>query len=174
VEADLAVKGKSEMPAIHPAFQCIVTSPSGKLFEGMATSVVFPAHDGQVCVWYGHIPMLCKLGLGIVKITGVPPDIDTPPSVTALLIDGGFMLLAANVLTITAFEAISPRDTKVEKIRRIIEKAEKLASGEVTVEQRRHHLKKISLLRQLVQREYQQETVEATDKESYTKSQSDI
>lgn len=111
--------------------------------------------------------MLCKLGLGIIKITGVPPDIDTPPNVTTLLIDGGFMLLAANVLTITAFEAISPRDTKVEKIRRIIEKAEKSASGEVTVEQRRHYLKKISLLRQLVQREYQQETVEATDKESY-------
>jgi F0F1-type ATP synthase epsilon subunit len=166
VEAVLAVEEKSEMPATHPAFQCVVTSPSGKLLGGLATSVVFPAHDGQVCVWYNHIPMLCKLGLGIMKITGVAPDVDTSANITFLFVDGGFALLAANVLTITAFEAVSPRDTKLEKIQRIIEKAEKSAAGAVTPLQRRHYLNKISLLRQLVQREYRQETVEATAEES--------
>jgi F0F1-type ATP synthase epsilon subunit len=155
------------MPVTHPAFRYVVTSPSGKLLEGMATSVVFPAHDGQVCVWYNHIPMLCELGLGMMKITGIAPDVDTPADVTFLFIDGGFMLLAANVLTITAFEAVYPQVTKLEKIQRIIERAEKSAAGTVTLLQRRHYLNKISLLRQLVQREYQQEAAQATDKESY-------
>ena len=154
------------MPAVHPAFQCVVISPSGKILDCIATSVVFPAHDGEVGIWYNHIPMLCKLGMGVMKIIRASSDVDTLPDVVFLLIDGGFALLAANVLTIIAFDAISPRDTKAEKIQRIVERTEKLASGDVTIEQRRHHLKKISLLRQLAQRGHREETVEATDKES--------
>ena len=125
-------------------------SPTAKLLDCMATSVVFPAHDGEVGIWHNHIPMLCELDVGMMKITGVPPDVDTPPGETALLIDCGFALLAKNVLTITAFDAISPRDTKAEKIRQLIDKAEqKLASGSLTPRQRRNCLKRISLLKQL-------------------------
>ena len=95
-----------------------------------------------------------------MKITGVSPDVDTPATRTVLLIDGGFALLAANVLTITAFEAISPRDTKAEKIQRIIEKTEqKLTSGPITPQQRLYYLKKISLLKQLLQQRQPQEVV---------------
>jgi F0F1-type ATP synthase epsilon subunit len=115
---------------------------------------VFPAHDGEVGVWCNHIPMFCKLGMGVMKIIGVSPDVGTSLDVTFLLIDGGFALLAANVLTIIAFDAISPRDTKSEKIQRIVERTEKLASSDIAAEQRRHYLKKISLLRQLAQRRY--------------------
>ena len=104
------------MPAVHPAFQCIVVSPLGKLLDCMATSVVFPAHDGKVGILYNHIPMFCKLDGGVMKITGVPPDVDTPPQITSLLIQGGFALLAANVLTIMAFDAASLEEDNAEKI----------------------------------------------------------
>ena len=118
------------MPAVHPAFRCIVVSPLGKLLDCMATSVVFPAHDGKVGIWYGHIPMLCKLDVGVMKITGVPPDIDTPPQVTSLLIEGGFALLDANILTITAFDTASLEDNSAEKIHLLKRpKAKKSALG---------------------------------------------
>jgi F0F1-type ATP synthase epsilon subunit len=103
------------VPAVHPAFQCIVVSPLGKLLDCMTTSVIFPAHDGKVGIWYNHIPMLCKLDVGIMKIIGVPPDVDTPPQITSLLIKGGFALLAANVLTIMAFDASSVGDDIAEE-----------------------------------------------------------
>jgi F0F1-type ATP synthase epsilon subunit len=95
------------VPAAHPEFQCVVVSPLGKLLDCKTTSVVFPAHDGEVGILCNHIPMFCKLGVGVMKITGIPPDVDTPPQVTFLLIEGGFALLAANVLTIMAFAATS-------------------------------------------------------------------
>jgi F-type H+-transporting ATPase subunit epsilon len=137
------------VPAVHPAFKCVVISPFGKLIDCQTISVVLPAHDGQVGIWHNHVPMLCKLTLGMVQITGVAPDVDTAPEVTQILIDGGFALLAANVLTITAFDAISLRDTNAEKMQKIIEKTEKSAAGEITPQQRLHYLKKIAILRQL-------------------------
>jgi F0F1-type ATP synthase epsilon subunit len=93
------------VPAAAPEFQCVVVSPLGKLLDCRATSVVFPAHDGKVGILYNHIPMLCKLDGGVMKITGVAPDVDTPPKVTYISVEGGFALLAANVLTIIAFDA---------------------------------------------------------------------
>ncbi|MFZ0035211.1 MAG: hypothetical protein WAK60_09540 [Sedimentisphaerales bacterium] len=105
------------MPA-HPPFRCIVASPSGKLLDCMATSVIFPAHDGKVGIWHNHIPMLCKLDAGIMKITGVPQDVGTPPEITSLSIAGGFALLAANVLTIiTAYSRVE-KNTSVEKTKK--------------------------------------------------------
>lgn len=155
------------MPAVHPVFQCVVISPAGKILDCMAVSVVLPAHDGEVGIWCNHVPMLCKLAMGMVKITGVPSDVDTPPEITFLFIEGGFALLAANVLTVTAFDAVSSRDSSAEKIRRIIERTEKSAAGTVTQQQRRHYLKKISLLTQLVQRQHLKEVAETAGEASH-------
>jgi len=104
------------MPAVHPEFRCVVVSPLGKLLDCKATSVVFPAHDGKVGILYNHIPMFCKLDRGVMKITGVPPDVDTPPQVTSVFIEGGFALLAANVLTIMASDAASLDDDNTEEM----------------------------------------------------------
>ncbi len=155
------------MPAVHPSFQSVVISPLGKLLDCQTISVVFPAHDGEVGIWHNHIPMLCKLGMGIMKIVGVPLDVDTPPETVFLLIDGGSALLAENVLTIITFDAISFRDAKSEKIQRIIERTEKSAAKADTLQQRQHYLKKSSLLMQLSQLEHRQGAAETTGKESH-------
>ncbi len=147
------------MPAVHPSFQCVVISPLGKLLDCQTISAVLPAHDGEVGIWCNHIPMLCKLGTGIMRITGIPPDVDTSPEVTRLLIDGGFALLAANVLTVTAIDAISPSDTKAEKIHRIIKRLEKSVAAALTPETRLQYTRKISLLNQLLQQYYPKEAI---------------
>ncbi len=116
------------MPPVHPEFRCVVVSPLGKLLDCKATSVVFPAHDGKVGILYGHIPMLCKLDGGVMKISGVPPDVDTPPQVTSFSIKGGFALLAANVLTIMAFDATSSENSNAEE-NTFVEEAKKSAIG---------------------------------------------
>ena len=48
--------------------QVAVISPEQTLFEGEATSVVAPAHDGEVGILTGHAPMMALLGRGTLKL----------------------------------------------------------------------------------------------------------
>jgi F-type H+-transporting ATPase subunit epsilon len=125
-------------------FRCVVISPSGRLLDCQVTSVIFPAHDGQVGILYNHMPMFCKLGLGIMEVKTQQEDN------LRLLIDGGFALIGSNLLRIIASVAISGRALEKEKIEQILEKsAKKLAGGTFTPEQRRHELQKNALLARL-------------------------
>lgn len=125
-------------------FRCVVISPSGRLLDCQVTSVIFPAHDGQVGILYNHMPMFCKLGLGIMEVKTQQEDN------LRLLIDGGFALIGSNLLRIIASVAISGRALEKEKIEQILEKsAKKLAGAVFTPEQRQHELQKNALLARL-------------------------
>ncbi|WP_420447031.1 ATP synthase F1 subunit epsilon [Candidatus Palauibacter sp.] len=45
-----------------------VISPSAAAFSGPATSIVAPAHDGELGILYGHAPMVVLLGEGLLRI----------------------------------------------------------------------------------------------------------
>lgn len=45
-----------------------VISPEQTLFEGEATSVIAPAHDGEVGILTGHAPMMALLGRGTLRL----------------------------------------------------------------------------------------------------------
>lgn len=45
-----------------------VISPSVSAFSGPATSVLAPAHDGEIGILYGHAPMVVLLGEGLLRI----------------------------------------------------------------------------------------------------------
>ncbi len=139
-------------------FHCVVIAPAGRLLDCKSDSVVFPAHDGQVGVLYNHMPMFCELGLGIMEVNCVRPDKIAQEDLSAgrsadkirLLIDGGFVLISSNLLTVIASDAISGRDLEKEKIQLLLEKSgKKLASGTFTPEQRQHEVKKNALLASL-------------------------
>jgi F0F1-type ATP synthase epsilon subunit len=69
----------------HPeekTFHCELIDPTGKLLDCQVTSVVLPAHDGQIGILYNHMPMLCQLGLGTMRVTPAPVGecrISAPP-----------------------------------------------------------------------------------------------
>ena len=46
-----------------------VISPERTLFEGEASSVIAPAHDGEVGILTGHAPMMALLGSGQLRLT---------------------------------------------------------------------------------------------------------
>lgn len=46
-----------------------IIAPAGAAFEGEATSVVAPAHDGEVGILAGHAPMVVLLGAGELRVT---------------------------------------------------------------------------------------------------------
>jgi F0F1-type ATP synthase epsilon subunit len=145
--------GKGKLIVTEPGtFQCIVIAPPGRLVDCKTTSVTFPAHDGQVGVWCNHMPMFCKLGLGIMEVKQGTPDQEPPAESIFLLIDGGFAMVGLNVVRLVVYDAVSLKDTSVEKIEHIIEDIKKkTASGTLTIRQRQHNTRKISFLTELIE-----------------------
>jgi F0F1-type ATP synthase epsilon subunit len=96
-------------------FQCVLIAPSGKLLDCRTPSAVVPAHDGQVGVMADHMPMFCKLGLGIMEVK--TPTTDTQAAGSSyFLIDGGFAMVVENLLKVVSYQVVSPAGLKPEAL----------------------------------------------------------
>ena len=61
----------SEAPsprAPHPGLAVDVVTPEGSAYSGPATSVVVPAHDGEVAFFPQHAPFVAAVGLGELRV----------------------------------------------------------------------------------------------------------
>ncbi len=74
-----------------------VTSPSASVFEGTATSVIAPAHDGEVGILHGHAPMVVLLGTGEFRIRSADGD-------TRLHVSRGFLQVVDDQVSVLAEE----------------------------------------------------------------------
>ncbi len=75
------------------ALHCSVITPDELVLECDATFVTLPAHDGQVGFLRDRAPMLCKLGVGELRI-------EAPDGNRRYFLDGGFAQMLDNQLTI--------------------------------------------------------------------------
>ncbi|MGB2985163.1 MAG: F0F1 ATP synthase subunit epsilon [Phycisphaerae bacterium] len=103
---------------ISNTFQCSVITPERKVLECDATFVSFPAHDGEMGVLTRRAPLVCKLGIGLLRVETLDPNRDREGAASAregpyrgregaakakqrvLFIDGGFAQVLHNRLTI--------------------------------------------------------------------------
>lgn len=83
-------------------FQCSVVTPEEKVYEGEATYVVVPAHDGQIGFAFNRAPILLQLGEGDLKVTTAEGGSKT------LHVSGGFAQMKDNNLTVLADKAVAP------------------------------------------------------------------
>jgi len=74
-------------------FQCSVITPERSVLDCAATFVAFPAHDGEMGVLPQRAPLVCKLGIG-------PLRVDSLGKTETYFIDGGFAQMLDNRLTI--------------------------------------------------------------------------
>jgi F0F1-type ATP synthase epsilon subunit len=96
--------------------------------------------------------MLCKLGLGIMKVMPISEDQTRPESDILLLIDGGFALISSNIVTVISYDALWFRETRAERIEQMLQKAKKkLGLPGISPQQREHDAKKLALMTQLAQ-----------------------
>jgi len=72
-------------------------SPTASAFEGEATSLVVPAHDGQVGILFGHAPMVVLLGSGELRITTLDGE-------SRFRVSRGFLQVVDNEVSILAEE----------------------------------------------------------------------
>ncbi len=99
--------------ATPDTFQCSVITPERKVLECDANFVAFPAHDGEMGVLNRRAPIVCKLGIGVLRVE-IPdpsrPDVrrDKGAGETVkhvLFVDGGFAQVVDNRLTILTQQA---------------------------------------------------------------------
>ncbi|OHB65955.1 MAG: hypothetical protein A2Y77_05100 [Planctomycetes bacterium RBG_13_62_9] len=135
-------------------FRCDLIDPTGRLLGCEATSVILPAHDGQVGILYDHMPMLCQLGLGIMTVTPASADVpkEAAQSELQFFIDGGFALVAENTVTVIAADALSLQEAQAKKIESMMDKtAKSIASPALSPSQRTHESNRLRTLQKIAE-----------------------
>ncbi len=75
-----------------------VISPERVLFEGQASSVVAPGHDGELGILPGHAPLMTVLGKGVLRLDGDRAG-------ARFQVHGGFLQVVDNVVRVVTESA---------------------------------------------------------------------
>lgn len=87
--------------------ECVVVTPEETALETAATFVALPLFDGEVGIAPGHSPMIGRLGYGEMRIT-------QDDSVRRYYVDGGFVQIADNVVSVLTSRAIPLEELDAE------------------------------------------------------------
>lgn len=93
--------------ANRTTFQCSVITPERAVLECETTSVVFPAHDGELGVLVNRSALLCRVGIGAMRI-------QQASGTQTLFVDGGFAQVVNNRLTILTEQSKKPEELNAQ------------------------------------------------------------
>ncbi len=79
-------------------FHCSVITPERSVLDCEAGFVAFPAHDGEMGVLPHRAPLVCKLGIGSLRV-------ESQGKTESYFVDGGFAQMIDNRLTILTEQA---------------------------------------------------------------------
>jgi F-type H+-transporting ATPase subunit epsilon len=116
--------------ANDPVFRCSVITPEAAALEAEVTSVVLPAHDGQIGILRDRAPLLCKLGIGELRV-------DTLEGMRRFYVDGGFAQIVQNNLIVLTQEAIAAEDLDGEAARAELDDARAVSAPTLEAQDKR-------------------------------------
>ena len=90
---------------------CAVTTPEQLVFEGAVESVTVPAADGEMGFLPMHAPLVGSLGFGELRVAS------QDGAKQAFFINGGFVQVVDNRVTVLAVEAQAMDDLDAESAR---------------------------------------------------------
>jgi len=85
------------------ALRCVVVTPEETVLECEADFVVLPLFDGEVGIAPLHSPMIGRLGFGELRIR-------SGSETTRYYVDGGFVQVADNLVSVLTNRAIKSED----------------------------------------------------------------
>ncbi len=125
-------------------FQCSVVTPERAVLECDATFVALPAWDGEVGILRNRAPLLCRLGIGALRI-------ETATERHTLFVDGGFAEIAENKLTILTSAARLPEELDRDEIASALKVAETMeVRDEPSFQARQDALQRVRVQQKLV------------------------
>jgi F-type H+-transporting ATPase subunit epsilon len=86
--------------------RCVVVTPEKALLDEPADFVVVPMIDGELGVALDRLPLIGRLGFGELRIT-------QGKQVKHFYVDGGFVQIRGNVVTVLTSKAMAVKDIKV-------------------------------------------------------------
>ncbi len=89
---------------------CIVVTPEKTALETKAEFVAMPLYDGEIGILPGHSPMIGRLGYGEMRIRAGGKE-------TRYYVDGGFVQVADNVVSILTNRAVLGTSLDIEAAR---------------------------------------------------------
>jgi F-type H+-transporting ATPase subunit epsilon len=98
---------------------CIVVTPEETAVETKADFVVLPLYDGEIGLAAGRAPMIGRLGFGEMRVK--LGDI-----VTRYYLDGGFVQVSGNVVSVLTNRALPAANVDVEAAQQQWNKAREL------------------------------------------------
>ncbi|MDA8019926.1 MAG: ATP synthase F1 subunit epsilon [Thermoanaerobaculia bacterium] len=98
-------------------FHVSVVTPEQAVLETDAVFASFPAHDGEYGVMQGRAPLLCQLGIGVLRV-------DDGEKQNYLFIDQGFAQMVDNKLTILTEQARKPSEIERAEVEEALRHAQ--------------------------------------------------
>jgi F-type H+-transporting ATPase subunit epsilon len=83
--------------------QCVIVTPERTEVDVRAQSVTVPLFDGELGILKNHSPLVGRLGFGLLRVTG------SDGSVTSYFVEGGFVQVAQNVVSVLT-DRVAPRE----------------------------------------------------------------
>ena len=82
---------------------CVVVTPEQTALEQKADFVALPLYDGEIGIGANHSPLIGRLGYGEMRIK-------TGGTTTTYYIDGGFVQVADNVVSVLTNRAVPAKN----------------------------------------------------------------
>ena len=98
---------------------CIVVTPEATSLDEKTDFVALPLFDGEVGIAPMHSPMIGRLGYGEMRLT-------TGGKVSRFFIDGGFVQVANDVVTVLTDRAIPGEEVDADAARQQLDEAAKM------------------------------------------------
>ncbi len=86
--------------------KCVVVTPEKAVVDEAADHVVVPMFDGELGVYPNRLPLIGRLGFGELRLV-------KGSQTKRLYVDGGFVQIRGNVVTVLTSRALAVGDIKV-------------------------------------------------------------
>ena len=97
--------------------KCLVVTPEETAVDENVTFVAVPLFDGEKGVAPGHAPLIGRLGVGELRLQ------TTDGKTLRYFIDGGFLQIADNVVSLMSNRAVAASSLNAEELRDKIKEA---------------------------------------------------
>jgi F-type H+-transporting ATPase subunit epsilon len=98
------------------SLKCVVVTPEKAVLDEAADFVVVPMFDGELGVAPDRLPLIGRLGFGELRIT-------QGKQTKHYYVDGGFVQVRSNVVTVLTSKAMDVKDLKIEQAQAVLQSA---------------------------------------------------
>src|SRR5436305_2443933 len=96
--------------------RCVIVTPERALLDEPADFVALPLFDGEIGILPGRAPLVGRMGYGELRIK-------KGNAVKRFFVDGGFVQVRANVVTVLTARALPAEEITPDKVIQAAEKA---------------------------------------------------